>query len=491
MLLSNLIKNINVKDVLNNNNPNILGIKFNSKDVKKGDLFVCLKGTKNGSDYVFEAIKNGAVACVSEEKLDVLVPLIVVENSRVALSLICKNFYDSTCDDLKIIMVTGTNGKTSISYILYNILQQNKTKCALIGTNGIFYDNKQLYYGLTTPDPTDLHYYFLQLKKLGVQVVVMEASAHAIKLNKLVGIKAEQIIFSNLTNEHLDYFKTMDEYANTKLNFINSLNTNLAITNVDDDYGIKVLKSNVPVISYGLKNPADSFAVDINNSIMGLNFCANVMDEIIEVSSSLVGLYNVYNILAGITSAYCLGVSVGNIQAGLKNLKQIPGRFNKFILDLNKLIIVDFAHTPDGFINILSEVKSLRKGGKIITLFGCVGYSDSQKRIEMGEIASKFSDCLIITTDNINFENFDVVCDDITKNVSVPYEKVFDREKAISKAFLLLKENDTLLILGKGAETSNLINGVKVPHSDLKCVEKCIEEFYNVKKGDSVDNSVI
>lgn len=490
MLLNNLLKNIDIVQIANNNNPNIMGIKFNSKEVNKGDIFVCLKGSLNGAEYLNEAVSKGAVACVCEEITDVLIPQVVVKSARKTLSLMCKNFYGAACDDFKIIMVTGTNGKTSVSYILNSILSASGLKSAIIGTNGIFYDNKQLYYGLTTPDPTELHFYFSELKKMGVTTIVMEASAHAIKLCKLEGISAEQIIFTNLTNEHLDYFKTMEEYSQTKLDYICKENTNMAIVNADDDYGVKLLKKDLPIISYGLKNPADTFAVEITNSISGVNFCANVMDEIIEIESNLIGLYNVYNILASITSALCLGVSIKNIKLGLKNLKNIPGRFNKFFLDLNNLVVVDFAHTPDGFKNILGEIKSLR-GGRIITLFGCVGYSDKNKRVLMGEIASSYSDELVLTADNINFESFDEICDDITKNVSVPVTKIFNRKEAVEFAFSKLKKNDTLLLLGKGCETSNLIKGVKVPYSDLQTVEECIEKFYNVKKGENVDNCII
>lgn len=486
MKLANLLKNIKIKNSLTSN-PEILSVEFDANKVKKGSLFVSLK---NEPQNLLLAIKNGAVACVINNEFNLNVPCVVVANVRKAFSLICKNFYNCACDSFKIVMVTGTNGKTSVTYILNNIFKCCGIKSAIVGTNGIFFDNKQLYYGLTTPDPNDLHYYFNELKKLNVTHVVMEASAHAIKLCKLAGIKAEQIIFTNITNEHLDFFKTMKKYANTKLNFINKNNTSLAIVNVDDGFGVKLLNKNLQTISYGLTNPADSFAIDINNSIMGLSFVCNVMDNIININSKLMGLYNVYNILAAITSAVCLGLDIKKIELGVNSLVSIPGRFNKYLLDLNNLVIIDFAHTPDGFFNVLSEVRVLRKG-KVITLFGCVGYSDKQKRILMGEVASKFSDELILTTDNPNFENFDDICSDISKNVSVPYTKIFNREQAVEYAFSKLEKNSTIMLLGKGAETSNLINGVKVPYSEISTVEKCIEQFYNVKKGVNNDVGVI
>lgn len=489
MLLSKLIENVDIVNSKNIKDIEISGISFDSRKVKNGDIFVCLKGDKNGNDYAVDAINKGAVCVITEEDLDASVTVIQVQNSRIVLSLISKKFYGSYCDKLKIIMVTGTNGKTSTCYLINSILNFNNYKCGMIGTNGIFYDKKRLYYGLTTPDPVDLHYYFKLLYDMGARYIVMEASAHAIKLYKLYGIKTEQIIFTNLTNEHLDYFISMSEYAKTKIDFVKNKNNKLSIVNIDDDYGLTLCNSDTQTITYGLKNPADTFALDITNSIGGLNFCANVMDSIININSSLIGLYNVYNILASITSAKCLGLNDTQISNGVASLVNIPGRFNKFFLDLNRLIVVDFAHTPDGFKNILSEIKSFRKG-KIITLFGCVGYSDKVKRIEMGEIASMYSDKIVLTTDNINFENFDNVCEDILNRVNIPYEKIFDRKLAISNAMCDLKENETLLLLGKGCETSNLINGEKVPHSDIVEVENNIEKFFGVKRGVCRENCI-
>ena len=491
MKLDELLNNVDVVDRNNYDNIDVKGVSFDSRKVNDGYVFVCLNGEKNGNDYIAEAISNGAICIVTEEDVFVdNIPIVIVKDSRIALSIISKNFYGSCCDKLEIIMVTGTNGKTTTSYLINQILNINNYKCAMVGTNGIFYDKKQLYYGLTTPDPIDLHYYFKVLYELGARYVVMEASAHAIKLNKLYGIKTKQVVFTNISNEHLDYFKTMDEYASTKFELLYNNNNTLSIVNIDDDYAQKNISNKPPTITYGLKNPADSFAVDISCSIDGMKFCANVMDELFDIETSLVGLYNVYNILASITSARCLGLSKEEIEYGVKSLIEIPGRFNKFFLDLNRLVVVDFAHTPDGFLQVLSEIKALRSG-RLKVLFGCVGYSDSFKRAEMGRVASMYADNIVLTTDNINFENFDLVCEDIVKGITIPYQKVFDRKEAIRMCFDELRENDTLILLGKGCETSNLINGVKVPHSDIEEVEKNIERVFNVRKGVSCEGSII
>lgn len=485
MKLSQLLKKCNIdyteKDV------EVHGIVFDSRKVKHNDIFVAIKGNLDGNDYVSQAVDNGACLIISEENIDYNVPKVVVENSRKMLSTLSKHFYGDCCDKLNIIMVTGTNGKTSITYILQSILSTSGINCAIMGTNGVIVGNRQLYYGLTTPDPVDMHYYFKVFYDMGVTHVIMETSAHAIALHKVDGITPKAIIYTNLTNEHLDYFHTMQEYSHTKIDYINSLDC-IKIINIDDTYSRYIVGDEV--VSYGLINPSDTFAINIENSIAGLKFCANVMDNIINISSRLCGLYNVYNIMASITCAVCLNIDIPSIEKGVNNLLNIPGRFNKYLLDLNRIVVVDFAHTPDGFEKVLSEIKSFRSG-RIITVFGCVGYSDSNKRKLMGEIASKFSDEIILTVDNINYQNFNIVNKDIKTNINVPVKEIFDRKVAIKYGFEQMKANDTLVILGKGCETSNLINGVKVPHNDIEEVEHNIEIQYNVKKGAGIEDIIV
>ena len=361
--------------------------------------------------------------------------------------------------------------------IFNSIFNVSGIKCAIIGTNGIYYDNKQLYYGLTTPDPIDLHYYFKQLYNLGVKVVIMEASAHAIALNKLCGINAEAMLYTNLTYEHVDFFENMQNYVNTKINYINNGGFKFIVANGDCEYA-KLINSKLPLVFYGLQNPAQTFAVNINYSILGTDFFVNCFDEVFQVKSSLIGLYNVYNLLGCITIAYLFGLSNEQICLGIKNLKHIPGRFNLYNLDLNNKVVIDFAHTPDGFYSVLNEIKKLRQG-KIITIFGCVGYSDVIKRNQMGKIANKYSNELIITTDNINFQDFNKVALDITKFVTVPFSLIPDRKQAIMQGVNKLTQNDTLVILGKGAETYNLINGEKVKHNDFEALKQAVATNYN------------
>lgn len=470
MKLNNLIKGVNIIKKIKYKNANILNLCHNSNAVKNGGLFFCINGTNvNGETYAHLAVNSGAVAVVTEHEISNLNAIqIVVDNVRIAMSIMAKTFYDNACDKLKIVMVTGTNGKTSITYILQSIFNAAGLKCAIIGTNGIFFDNIQLYYGLTTPDPIDLHYYFKQLVNLKTDVVIMEASAHAIYLNKLYGITGEAIIFTNLTNEHLDFFGDMESYANVKLNYINSSNFKFVVANADSDYASKISTKN-PVLFYGLNNPCHTFAVNISYGLTKSHYFVNCLDEIIEINSNQTGLYNVYNTLACITLSYALKIAPEKIKLGIENLINIPGRFNVINLDNNNKVIIDFAHTPDGFINVLSEIKKFRHG-KIITLFGCVGYSDTPKRNEMGKIASNYSSEIIITSDNPNYTDFNEIAKDIKKFVTVPVTEIENRFDAIKCGIGKLNKNDTLVLLGKGAETHNLIKGKKVEHNDYNAV---------------------
>ena len=305
----------------------------------------------------------------------------------------------------------------------------------------------------------------------------MEVSAHAIFLDKLYGVKFDIGLFTNISNEHLDFFHNMDNYAHTKVAFFNKKYMKESVCNIDDFWGVEIAKkANIPVVSYGIYNPANIFAVDIKINIKGSNFFVNIDDEILEIDTGLIGEYNVYNILGCIGVAKLMGVDNNTIRIALKNQKPVDGRFNVFGLENNKKIIVDFAHTPDGFEKVLSLIKKLRMG-RIITIFGCVGYSDSNKRMLMGKVANNYSDKLIITTDNIGEADFDMVVEDIKKGIDLDkdIQVIFDRAKAINMAFKDMRSNDTLVILGKGAETKQVIGKDVLEYSDLDVVKDLIK----------------
>ncbi len=477
--LSQLLENVQVLSKQNFKDVNINSLFHSSKDCERNSLYFCITGTKvNGHDFASEAIENGAVALVVEKFLPYDIPQILVPNTRIAMSQIAKNFYDKASDKLKIVSIVGTNGKTTTSMILAKILRTCGKSVGVIGTNGVFFDEElSLPCDLTTPDPIEMHYIFSQLVAFKIEYVIIEASAHAIFLNKLYGVKSEIGIFTNISNEHLDFFGSMENYSNVKLNFFNETNMKNAIVNIDDKYGKELInKLKIPYLTYGIFNPSNTFAVNIKTSMKGTSFIANSNDVLLKINTKLVGDFNVYNILAGITAGLMLNCNVSCIEKALKELERVDGRFNVFELNNNIKVIIDFAHTPDGFEKTLSLVKMLRKG-RIITLFGCVEYADKNKRKLMGEVADKYSDYLVLTADNPNNTSVEEISKDIVAGIKkCKYEIIEDRETAIKSAFDGLLKNDTLVLLGKGAEKYQKIKGNLVDYSDVDVVKKLLNK---------------
>lgn len=478
MKLSRLIENISAIKENYVNNLNIKSLSHNSKQCEKGGLFFCLTGDNfDGHQYVKEAEQNGAVAIICERKVDSKLTQIIVNDSRIAMAEIAKRFNNNVADKLKIISVVGTNGKTTVCAILAQIMRACGKKVGVVGTNGVFFDNElKIPCSLTTPDPIELHYIFNQLYMFNIEYVIIEASAHAIALHKLHGIKNELGIFTNISHEHLDYFKTMEEYALVKSNYFNKDNMDVCVINIDDKYGKELCSNtNSKCFSYGIANPANTFAIDIETSMKGTKFVVNTFDNIINIKSVFVGDFNVYNTLAAITAAKLLGCSNDIIKDAIKAMSAVEGRFNIFEYKNNIKVIVDFAHTSDGCEKTLEIIKRLRKG-KIITVFGCVDYSDKEKRKNMGEVVDKYSDEIILTADNPNYLSVDEIAQDIKKGIKKCKTTVIsNRKQAIEFAFKNLKTNDTLVLLGKGAEIYQKVKGRNEKHSDILVVKSLIK----------------
>lgn len=477
MKLKKILKNVDILEKVNFHNYNCKSVTHISDDVEKDSIFICIKGNNfDGNNFVDLAIEKGAVCVITEEEIknkDVCV--IRVKDIRKTMSIVAKNFYNNACEDVKIIGVIGTSGKTTTSLIIGNLLKDNGNNIGVIGTNGIFIGDIKISNKMTTPDPLELHYIFYQMKLLGVKTVVMEVSAQAIYYQKLYGIKFDICVFTNITEEHLDFFESMERYARCKMDFFDLKNMKECVVNVDDFYGMEIAyKTNVPCISYAVKNPANSFAMDIDIDLEKLKFTANVLDDVINVDTKLLGDFNVYNILSGMTVAKMLGVSNKDIESRIKNISCIPGRLNVYTKNNNK-IIVDFAHTPDSFDKTLAFVKRFCKG-KLYSLFGCVGYSDESKRYHMGKIADKYSDKIILTVDNRNTIPFDIICKDIKSGITKSdVFEIEDRKKAILFGISQLENEDILCVLGKGAEDFQKINEIRLPYSDLETVEEILK----------------
>lgn len=472
MKLFYLLKNINCR-VLGNQNIDILGLFHRDTEVKNGGMFFCLRGTNvDGNDYALSAIKNGAIAIVTDSEIKGVcgVTQVIVKNTREAMSYISARFFGNPSKKMKMIGVTGTNGKTTVSSMIYQILKFNGKRSALIGTNGIEFLGQKFETNMTTPDPIELNYYLSQMVKNKVEYVCMEISAHAIDLKKIEGIIFELIIFTNLSEDHLDYFKTIERYFAVKASIFNQKYTKFAIFNIDDEFG-NMLNSriNMPKITYAINNHADYMAVDIKSTTNSQSFKLN---GAVDVEIPILGRFNIANAVASISAIERLGFDKLFWKPALLKLHQIDGRFNQILVG-GVLVIVDFAHTPDGLSSILSTAKDLANGNKLISVFGCGGNRETQKREIMGEISSKIADFSIITSDNPRFERREKIAEDIVRGITTQnYLVELDRSRAIEKALFMANKGDVVVIAGKGAEIFIEENGEKIPFNDMAYVEK-------------------
>ncbi len=471
MLLEELLNGCNIVDVVGDVNIDIKAIKINSAEVEEGDCFIAIVGKKSdGHKFADEAIARGAKAVICCcDYANSLASVVKVDDTRKAYSIMAGNYYSRPSDKLKIITVVGTNGKSTTAYLIKELLQRSGINCGLIGTMYYEYSDVRLQANLTTPDPLELQYLFAKMLEAGMEYVVMELSAHAIYLNKLYGIVADMSVFTNLSQDHLDFFGNMTDYGACKKSYFDKVNSKLAIVNVDDALGLQIIKENkLPIITYGLDNPSDAFAINITTRDDGESFVANVMDEILDVNCKFFGRFNVYNLLAALVVAKKAGVTNSWIMKVLPDINAPDGRFNVIRKD-GITYVVDFAHTPDGMFNLLREGRRMTEN-KVITVFGCGGDRDVTKRPIMGKIASEMSDVVIVTSDNPRTESREGIAGDILQGIN-PKGHLYvelDRAKAIRLGVELANKGDCVFIAGKGSENYIDENNVKTPYSDMQ-----------------------
>lgn len=477
MKLERLIEDIQCEEVTGDSDVEISGLCTDADSVHEGEVFICYKGVKHDShDFAERAVENGAAAIISERHLDVGVPVVIVKDGRAAVATLARTFYGYADKKLKLIGVTGTNGKTTTTYMLKSIFDKNGNKTGIIGTLGITYGDIFISPELTTPDPIFLHSVFADMLKHGVEYVLMEVSAHALHFDKINGLRFEAGVFTNCTQDHLDFFKDMKTYADCKCRFFEGDRCETAIVNSDDALGQKLIKNCKNCVSYGLENPADNFAVNITEKIDGTSFVINLSDEIYDVNLKMPALHNVYNALAAASCAYALGVSVEVIAEGLGALERVDGRLERVASYNGGDIFVDFAHTPDGLEKSLSALEKLCNNN-LYCLFGCGGNRDTTKRPLMGEVAAKYADFVIITSDNPRYEDpYDIISqiEVGVKKAGAKYVAVTDREIAIEYALNLLTAGDILLVAGKGGENYQEVMGIKHSYNDNTVIKRLI-----------------
>ena len=476
MLLSKLIKGLKVTQIIGDVDIEIESIKIDSNKVAQGDLFVCIKGADfDGHDFVLNAISYGASAIVCQKILDVSIPQIIVEDTRLAMNFLAREYYDFPDKKLKLIGVVGTNGKTTTTHIIKTILDNAGLKCGVIGTIGTYYGDKILEPTLTTPDPLELYKIFKNMALDGVKVVIMEVSAHAIYFDKVKDLDFEVGVFTNFTRDHLDFFQDMENYKQAKLKFFKENNCKYVVTNSDDELGREISKVCEKSISYGIYNPADVFGIDVKISPFGSSFVLNLFDCIYSVDLNLIGEFNVYNALASATATALFGVKTDKIIMGLKRVQSVSGRL-ECVYDGKYRVFVDYAHTPDGLEKTLKSLREITDK-KLICVFGCGGNRDKGKRKVMGEISGKLADFTIVTSDNPRYEEPMEIMMEIEKGLlekTKSYVLIQNRADAIEYAINTAKENDVIVIAGKGSETYQETLGIKQVYNDKDTVREII-----------------
>ena len=472
MKLYDIISNLKFIGIKNYQELNIDSLSCDSNEKINDGIYFCIKGiNRDGHNYAKDAIENGAVCLVVEKFLDLPITQILVENSRIAMSFISSVFYETYKSKMKFIGITGTNGKTTTTFLIREILTKLGKSVGLIGTEGIYINHLLLPANLTTPDPIDLHKLIKDMDNNGCEYCVMEVSAHAIALNKIDNIYYDIVGLTNITKDHLDYFINMENYMKCKASLFDYKHAKFGIINTDVKYGKEISKrSNIEIQTVG--KDADIKIIDSNKGLSGTDFKFQYRDKIYKAHTNLIGDYNISNIMMAIACLINLGININDIIDTINSNEFIvPGRFNVLNLDTNYNVIIDYAHTPDGIKNVLTAIKNLPIA-RLITVFGCGGNRDKTKRSEMGEVATDLSDFVIVTSDNPRFENPELIIDDIMTGIkSNNAYRIENRKSAIEYALSIAKANDVVAILGKGAENYQDINGVKIPYSDYDVVD--------------------
>ncbi|KAF0091444.1 MAG: UDP-N-acetylmuramoyl-L-alanyl-D-glutamate--2 6-diaminopimelate ligase [Fusobacteria bacterium] len=483
MELKNLLKDIEHSVLNGDTNIDISSVEYDSRKVTTGSLFVAIKGYEtDGHLYILKAIEAGAKAVILEEKSDIKysdgIVIIKVDNSRKSLGFISSNFFGNPGNKLKIIGVTGTNGKTSITYFLKSILKEAGYKVGIIGTIENQIEDTVYESAVTTPESRDIQELLAKMVEVGCEYCVMEASSHALYLDRVAAIPFKTAIFTNLTQDHLDFHKDFTEYLNAKKILFTYIGKDgFSILNGDDKTFVEI--SNMAggkIVSYSISEKSDYKAANINMDINGTSFTLINNEKSIKINLKMIGEFSIYNSLAAIATAHELGIEFTTIKEGLRKVS-VNGRFQLIESNKDFAVVVDYAHTPDGLYNVLSTARKITSG-RVICVFGCGGDRDKKKRPIMGKVAGENGDYLVITSDNPRTEEPIQIIDMVeegAKETSAKYIKITNRKEAIAYAIDMARTGDIVIIAGKGHEDYQIVGKTKYPFSDFEIARNILD----------------
>ncbi len=482
MLLSEILKGLTNYKTVNFEDVEILGLSYNSKTTKDSDLFICLKGEhSDGHQFAKMAVEKGAKALLCEKELDIKIPQVIVESSRTTIADVAAAFYSYPSKEINLIGITGTNGKTTVTHLVQRIIEENGQKCALIGTLGYKTDSNSEYKEAkhTTPQAPELQAALRMMANNSIANIVMEVSSHALEQNRVGGCEFNGAVFTNLTQDHLDYHITMNNYFESKaMLFRNLKKGDFAVINADDEYAqrfIETVPEGVKIFTYGVKNDSDVMAKNINFSIHGAKCTFTFKNQEKPIELQLNGMFSIYNALAAFATGLAMDINPEICIVALERTPSVAGRFE--IVNKEPLVIVDYAHTPDGLENVLKAAREITpEGSNLICLFGCGGDRDATKRPKMGKIADEFADKIIVTSDNPRSEDPQLIISDIMTGIkSVNTQRIFvesDRSEAIKFTKTIANKNDVIVLAGKGHEDYQILKDATIHFDDREEARK-------------------
>ncbi len=484
MKLENLIQDLEILDSSIDPSQEITGISYDSRKIKPGNIFVAIKGTKkDGHKFIGDAIRRGA-ACIILESEDFIkdgISFIKVRDTREALSRLSKNFFNPPLEDMNIIGITGTNGKTTTSYLIESILRSSGRNVGVIGTIAYRFSGRHIKADMTTPESLELMKLLRDMADEGIRDVVMEVSSHSLSQGRVKDCPFKIAVFTNITRDHLDYHGSIRSYFDAKKRLFLEYDPEFCVINRDDPYGEILIKEirKEKLVTYGLED-ADIVAKDIEIDKEGIKAEILLPDkEKIKINSKLIGRFNLYNLLASVSACYLFGIGKDEIEEGVSKFGGVPGRMELIKNGDSPYVIVDYAHTPDALLNVIKTIKDIFQA-RIITVFGCGGERDKGKREIMGRIAGSLSDLVIITSDNPRSEDPYSIMKQIekgVKSVSENYLLELDRKEAIRKAIEISKKEDVILVAGKGHEDYQIIGNKRIPFEDRGIVKELLKEY--------------